>query len=41
MTTLIDKMNAALGWELRAINMYAHYAANVTWNTPFTAISHV
>ena len=30
MTNLIDKMNAALGWELRAINMYAHYAANVT-----------
>ena len=23
-------MNAALGWELRAINLYAHYAANVT-----------
>ena len=22
-------MNAALGWELRAINMYAHYAANI------------
>ena len=30
MSELIDKMNAALGWELRAINMYAHYAANVT-----------
>ena len=30
MTNLIEKMNAALGWELRAINMYAHYAANVT-----------
>ena len=30
MTSLIDKMNTALGWELRAINMYAHYAANVT-----------
>ena len=30
MTTLINKMNDALGWELRAINMYAHYAANVT-----------
>ena len=28
-TTLIDKLNEALGWELRAINMYAHYAANV------------
>jgi bacterioferritin len=27
--TLIDKLNEALGWELRAINMYAHYAANV------------
>ena len=26
---LLNKMNAALGWELRAINMYAHYAANV------------
>ena len=30
MTELIEKMNAALGWELRAINMYAHYAANIT-----------
>jgi bacterioferritin (cytochrome b1) len=30
LTSLIDKMNAALGWELRAINLYAHYAANVT-----------
>ena len=29
MTKLIEKMNAALGWELRAINMYAHYAANI------------
>ncbi|MDP6870040.1 MAG: ferritin-like domain-containing protein [Candidatus Poseidoniaceae archaeon] len=29
MSKLIDKMNEALGWELRAINMYAHYAANV------------
>lgn len=28
-TTLIDTLNKALGWELRAINMYAHYAANV------------
>ena len=27
--TLIDTLNEALGWELRAINMYAHYAANV------------
>jgi bacterioferritin len=26
---LINKLNEALGWELRAINMYAHYAANV------------
>ena len=26
---ITDKMNIALGWELRAINMYAHYAANV------------
>ena len=26
---LISKMNEALGWEIRAINMYAHYAANV------------
>jgi bacterioferritin (cytochrome b1) len=26
---LIEKMNQALGWELRAINMYAHYSANV------------
>ena len=30
MTELIKKMNEALGWELRAINMYAHYAANIT-----------
>ena len=30
MSELIDKMNSALGWELRAINLYAHYAANVT-----------
>ena len=29
MSVLIEKMNAALGWELRAINMYAHYSANV------------
>ena len=29
MTELIEKMNAALGWELRAINMYAQYAANI------------
>ena len=29
MTELIEKMNAALGWELRAINMYAHYAAKI------------
>ena len=26
---IIDKMNESLGYELRAINMYAHYAANV------------
>ena len=26
---IIDKMNEALGYELRAINMYAHYAANI------------
>ena len=26
---IIDKMNEALGYELRAINLYAHYAANV------------
>tara|TARA_Y200000002_G_scaffold133297_1_gene109832 strand:- start:71 stop:484 length:414 start_codon:yes stop_codon:yes gene_type:complete len=29
MTDLIDKMNIALSWELRASNMYAHYAANI------------
>jgi len=29
MDTIISKMNQALGSELRAINMYAHYAANV------------
>lgn len=27
---LIDKLNAALGWEMRAQTMYAHYAAYVT-----------
>ncbi|HJN55617.1 MAG TPA: ferritin-like domain-containing protein [Candidatus Poseidoniales archaeon] len=26
---IIDKMNEALGYELRAINMYAHYTANI------------
>ena len=26
---LIQRLNEALGWELRAMNMYAHYAANV------------
>lgn len=26
---LIDHLNEALGWELRAVNMYAHYAANI------------
>ncbi len=26
---IIDKLNEALGYELRAINLYAHYAANV------------
>tara|TARA_Y100000766_G_scaffold113695_1_gene97570 strand:- start:1938 stop:2426 length:489 start_codon:yes stop_codon:yes gene_type:complete len=26
---LISKLNQALGWELRAINMYAHYAAYI------------
>ena len=26
---ITDKMNIALGWELRAINMYAHYAAYI------------
>ena len=25
---LIEQLNDALGWELRAVNMYAHYAAN-------------
>ena len=29
MNKLVDKMNDALRWELRAINMYAHYSANV------------
>ena len=29
MDTILAKMNQALGFELRAINMYAHYAANV------------
>ena len=27
--TLIERLNEALGWELRAMNMYAHYAANI------------
>ena len=26
---LIERLNEALGWELRAMNMYAHYAANI------------
>ena len=26
---LVDRLNEALGWELRAMTMYAHYAANV------------
>ena len=26
---LIEQLNEALGWELRAVNMYAHYAATV------------
>jgi bacterioferritin (cytochrome b1) len=26
---LIDRLNDALGWELRAVNMYAHYSANI------------
>ena len=26
---LIERLNEALGWELRAVNMYAHYAANI------------
>lgn len=26
---LIQTLNEALGWELRATNMYAHYAANI------------
>tara|TARA_B110001452_G_C15141026_1_gene397293 strand:+ start:364 stop:777 length:414 start_codon:yes stop_codon:yes gene_type:complete len=29
MSKLVEKMNYALGLELRAINMYAHYAAYV------------
>ena len=28
-TKLIQKLNAALGWEMRAANMYSHYAAYV------------
>ena len=28
-TVLIEKLNQALGWELRAINMYAHYAVYI------------
>jgi bacterioferritin len=28
--SLIEKLNEALAWELRAINMYAHYASYVT-----------
>ncbi len=26
---LVNRLNEALGWELRAMTMYAHYAANV------------
>lgn len=26
---LIERLNEALGWELRAMNMYAHYAATI------------
>jgi bacterioferritin len=26
---LIERLNQALGWEMRALNMYAHYAAYV------------
>jgi bacterioferritin len=26
---LIEELNDALGWEIRAVNMYAHYAANI------------
>lgn len=26
---LVDRLNEALGWELRAMTMYADYAANV------------
>ena len=26
---LIEQLNDALGWEIRAVNMYAHYAANI------------
>ena len=26
---LVERLNAALGWELRAMTMYAHYAAYV------------
>jgi bacterioferritin len=28
-TKMIDKLNAALAWEMRATTMYAHYAAYV------------
>ena len=38
MTKLIEKMNAALGWELRAINMYA-LCSKRNWNSPFTGLS--
>ena len=31
---LIDRLNEALGWELRAMSMYAHYAANVPGHSP-------
>lgn len=27
--TLVIRLNEALGWELRAVNMYAHYAATI------------
>ena len=29
MSNLVDQLNRALGWEMRALTMYAHYAAYV------------
>ena len=37
---LIAKLNEALGWELRAINMYAHYARLHSRHSPTSTEPH-